>query len=241
MRTRDLDLRAHFVTDDRVPFADLVAIVADVVAAGIPVVQLRDKTVSDAEVLERATRLADVMAGGTSILLIDDRVDVALEARRRGVRIDGVHLGQSDMNPRRARSVLGDDAVIGWTANTDEHFAEAGRKPRGTLDYLGVGVIRATATKPDHPAPLGIDGFRALAATSALPCVAIGGVGIDDIEALTDPSPDRIGRPAAGVAVVSALSAAPDPAAAARAIMAALPRRDTSAWRDAPARSGASA
>lgn len=81
--------------------------------------------------------------------------------------------------------------------------------PSGTVDYLGVGVIRPTATKPDHPAPLGLDGFAALAAATPLPCVAIGGITVADAAPLR-----RAG--AAGLAVVSALCTAEDPAAAAR-------------------------
>jgi thiamine-phosphate diphosphorylase len=72
------------------------------------------------------------------------------------------------------------------------------------VNYLGIGVIRATATKPDHPAPLGIDGFEQLRLRTALPCVAIGGIGLDDVAALRAAG-------AAGAAVVSALCAAEDP------------------------------
>ncbi len=132
-----------------------------------------------------------------------------------GARVDGIHLGQSDVPPQTARALLGADALVGWTANTPAHLADAAEMPAGTLDYLGVGVIRPTATKPDHPEPLGIGGFARIAAATALPCVAIGGVTPADVPALRAAG-------AAGVAVVSAICAAADPGAAAGIFAAAL-------------------
>jgi thiamine-phosphate diphosphorylase len=82
------------------------------------------------------------------------------------------------------------------------------------VDYLGVGVIRPTSTKPDHPPALGIDGFAAFAANTTVPCVAIGGVRVSDVAPLREAG-------AAGVAVVSAICGAEDPAAASRALRSA--------------------
>lgn len=211
--TRRVDLALHLVTDDRLNADALLSIVDAAVDGGVTVVQLRDKRVSAAELIRRARMLSDVIAGRVP-LLIDDRVDVALAAIDAGARVDGVHLGQNDIPPTTARRVLGPDAVIGWTANTAAHLQAAHVMPDGTLDYLGVGVIRPTITKADHPPALGIEGFAERAAATPLACVAIGGVGPDDVAALR-----RAG--AAGVAVVSAISGAADPAAAARAFAVA--------------------
>ena len=205
-----IDLSLHLVTDHRLPFARVVEVVDAAAGAGVGVIQFRDKTASGRALFDRATALADVIAGRAAFV-IDDRVDIARAARDAGVRVDGVHLGQSDLPVASARRLLGTKSLIGWTANTPEHFAAADALPPGTLDYLGVGVIRATSTKPDHPKPLGVHGFAALVASTVLPCVAIGGIGLDDIAALR-----RAG--AAGVAVVSAVSGADDPAAASRAL-----------------------
>ncbi|MEV7872998.1 thiamine phosphate synthase [Microbacterium sp. NPDC089188] len=204
--TRDLSL--HLVTDHRVPFARLRGIVDAAVTAGVTVVQLRDKIATGGELFARALDLADVVAGRCAFV-VDDRLDVVLAARDRGARVDGIHLGQSDLPVDAARALLGPDALIGWTANTPAHLAAAAALPADTVDYLGVGVIRATATKPDHPRPLGVDGFAALAASTPVPCVAIGGIGVDDVAALR-------GAGAAGVAVVSAVSGADDPGAVVR-------------------------
>ena len=203
------DLSLYLVTDaelcgDR----DVVETVRLAVDGGARIVQLRDKEASDAETVEQLVALSHVI-DGRALLVVNDRLDAALAARARGARVDGVHLGQGDASVLRAREALGPDALIGLTANTAAHLEAVRALPPGTVDYLGVGVIRPTTTKPEHPEPLGIAGFGAFAASSALPCVAIGGVGIDDTEALHDAG-------AAGLAVVSALCAADDPAVTAQ-------------------------
>lgn len=207
------DLALHLVTDHRLPFARLREVVDAAVDSGVTVVQLRDKVATGGELFARALDLADVVAGRCAFV-IDDRLDVVLAARDRGARVDGIHLGQSDLPVEAARSLLGAEALVGWTANTPAHLEAATALPVGTVDYLGVGVIRATATKPDHPRPLGVDGFAALAASTSVPCVAIGGIGVDDVAALR-------GAGAAGVAVVSVVSGADDPGTVVRDIRAA--------------------
>lgn len=205
-----VDLSLHLVTDHRMPFARVVDVVDVAASSGVSVVQFRDKTATGHDLFDRVTALSDVIAGRV-MFLVDDRVDVVLAARAAGARVDGVHLGQTDLPVFAARRLLGADSLIGWTANTPAHFTAAATLPSGTVDYLGVGVIRATATKADHPEPLGIDGFAALVASAPLPCVAIGGIEVGDVAALRAAG-------AAGVAVVSAVSGAGDPAAATRAL-----------------------
>jgi len=205
-----MSLQLHFVTDDRLPFDRTRDVVAAVVEAGVDVVQLRVKGGTARDLLAQTIALSDV-AAGRALFVVDDRVDIVLAARDAGARVDGVHLGQSDLPPDAARRLLGADAVVGWTAHTAAHLEAAAAFLPGTLDYLGVGVIRPTSTKPDHPPALGVDGFARLAAATPLPCIAIGGIGLDDVAPLREAG-------AAGVAVVSLLSAADDPAAAARAL-----------------------
>ncbi|WP_149085747.1 MULTISPECIES: bifunctional hydroxymethylpyrimidine kinase/phosphomethylpyrimidine kinase [Microbacterium] len=204
------DLSLSLVTDRSLCGArGVVETVREAVAGGVRVVQLRDKEATDGETVDQLLALSEVI-GGRALLVVNDRLDAAVEARRRGARVDGVHLGQTDASVLRARELLGAEALIGLTANTSAHLDAVNALPPGTVDYLGVGVIRPTRTKPDHPAPLGIDGFAAFAARSPLPCVAIGGVDLDDTAALREAG-------AAGIAVVSALCAADDPRAAAAA------------------------
>lgn len=204
------DLSLYLVTDRSLCGARGVAeTVRQAVAGGVRVVQLRDKAATDAETVAQLIELSQVI-DGRALLVVNDRLDAALEARRRGARIDGVHLGQADASVLRARELLGADALIGLTANTPTHLEAVRELPAGTVDYLGVGVIHPTGTKPDHPPALGVDGFASFAAESPLPCVAIGGVGLEDVTALRDAG-------AAGVAMVSALCAADDPMVKARA------------------------
>ncbi|KJL23722.1 Hydroxymethylpyrimidine/phosphomethylpyrimidine kinase [Microbacterium oxydans] len=202
------DLSLYLVTDaalcgDR----GVVETVRRAVDGGARIVQLRDKEATEAETVEQLVALSQAI-DGRALLVVNDRLDAAVAARERGARVDGVHLGQGDASVLRAREALGPDALIGLTANTAAHLDAVRALPPGTVDYLGVGVIRPTLTKPDHPAPLGVEGFRDFVRNSPLPCVAIGGVGIDDTESLRDAG-------ASGLAVVSALCAADDPAAAA--------------------------
>lgn len=203
----------HLVTDERLPVARLLTVVDAAVDAGVRVVQLRAKGATARDLVDQAVALDRVVAG-RALLLVDDRLDVALAARDAGARIDGVHLGQSDVPPQTARRHLGVEAIVGWTASTPEHLAAAAAMPPGTIDYLGVGVLRATATKPDHPPALGVAGIRAIAAATDLPCIAIGGVDVRDVPGLADAG-------VAGIAVVSAVSAADDPRAAAAALVGA--------------------
>lgn len=204
----NVDLSLYLVTDAELcGERGVVETVRRAVDGGVRIVQLRDKSASDAETVDQLVALSQVI-DGRALLVVNDRLDAAIAARTRGARIDGVHLGQGDASVLRAREALGPDALIGLTANTPEHLDAVLALPAGTVDYLGVGVIRPTSTKPDHPEPLGVGGFRDFVARSPLPCVAIGGVGIDDVEALRDAGAD-------GLAVVSALCAAEDPAATA--------------------------
>ncbi len=202
------DLSLYLVTDAALCGArGVVETVREAVDGGVRIVQLREKDAEHSDVVARLVELSRVI-DGRALLVVNDRLEAALDARAQGARVDGVHLGQGDESVLHARAVLGPDALIGLTANSAAHLAALHALPEGTVDYLGVGVIRPTATKPDHPPALGIEGFRAFARATALPCVAIGGVGIDDTEDLQSAG-------ATGLAVVSALCASPDPRAAA--------------------------
>lgn len=203
------NLSLHLVTDESLTGHALAQVVDAAIRGGVTVVQLRAKGASARELTHRAVMLSGVI-DDRAAFVIDDRADVVLAARDRGATVDGVHLGQSDLPVDTARRMLGDGSLIGLTANTLDHLDAAAE--HGAADYLGVGVIRPTATKPDHPAPLGVNGFARLARRTALPCVAIGGVTPADVGPLRAAG-------AAGVAVVSAICAADDPQAAARSFV----------------------
>ena len=208
MNLRDFDPTLYLVTDIALCGArGVVETVRQAVEGGVTCVQVRAKDLSAAECLALLIEVADSV-GDLVPVIVDDRVDVYLAARLCGAAVHGVHVGQSDLPVESVRALVGHEAIVGWSANTVEHLDVAGTLPPGTVDYLGVGVIRATTTKPDHPTPLGVEGFERLRRLTTLPCVAIGGIHEGDLAALR-----RVG--AAGAAVVSALCAAEDPRAAA--------------------------
>jgi thiamine-phosphate pyrophosphorylase len=145
------------------------------------------------------------------VLVVNDRVDVAAAARLAGAPVAGAHVGQSDLPPAAARAVLGADAVLGLSVGTVDEVRAVAALPAGTVDYLGISPVHATPTKPDADLPVGVDGAAALAAATELPCVGIGGLAAADAGWMR-----RAGL--AGIAVVSAVSLAPDAEAATRAI-----------------------
>lgn len=197
-------LRTYLVTDQVLCGArGVLAVIESAIAGGVTTVQIRDKTAGGRELFELVCRAAE-LTGGNVTLLVNDRVDVFSAAKAMGAAVDGVHLGQDDLPVAAVRKAIGPDAVIGLSADKQAHLDEVHDLPPGTVDYLGVGAIRETTTKADHPAPLGYSGFAAVATATTLPCVAIGGVQVDDTVALREAG-------AAGVATVSAICAADDP------------------------------
>nr|WP_283251784.1 thiamine phosphate synthase [Aeromicrobium duanguangcaii] len=203
----------HLVTDERLGRDRLLAVVAAAAGAGVAAVQVRAKHTTAREFTDLVAAISAAVAG-RALVLVNDRVDVALAARHVGVRVDGVHLGQDDLDPVVARTLLGPDATVGWTAHAPEHLQAAHVLPPGTVDYLGVGLVHPTTSKADGPPVLGVDGFGAFAHAAPLPCIAIGGVRLADV-------PGLMAAGAHGVAVVSAISEAADPGRAAADLVAA--------------------
>jgi thiamine-phosphate pyrophosphorylase len=176
-------------------------IVRPAVRGGVSIVQLREKTCSTREFVAAARRLLEILRPAGVPLIINDRVDVALAAGA-----DGVHLGQTDMPFDDARRILGPGAIIGLSIETEADAAAAGKT---NADYLAASPIFATPTKTDTGRPWGIDGLRRLRGLTKRKIVAIGGLGAVNAAAVFDAGAD-------GIAVVSAICAAPDPETAAR-------------------------
>lgn len=185
---------------------DLVDLVREAVAGGTTFVQLREKDAPREEVVELARRILPVCREAGVPFVIDDYVDVAAE-----VGADGVHVGQSDTACADARAALGPDAIVGVSAET---LDEALAAEAAGADYLGVGAIYATSTKPDAEV-LTIPELARICSSVQIPVVAIGGLHPGTIAPLA-------GTGVAGAAVVSALFAADDPRAAAGQLLAEL-------------------
>ncbi|MCC6948516.1 MAG: thiamine phosphate synthase [Bradyrhizobiaceae bacterium] len=183
----------------------LTDVVAAAVRGGATSVQLREKEADSREFLELALALKALLDPLHVPLLINDRVDVALAAGA-----DGVHLGQSDLPTKAARELLGPERTIGLSITQVE---EARQADTAYADYLGVGPVFATATKPDAAPALGTEGLARVRALSALPLLAIGGIGEGNAHLLPPAGAD-------GIAVVSAIMGAGDPEAAAQRLAA---------------------
>lgn len=219
MRSK-LDISAYFVvgpenTNGR-PVAPIIRAAVD---AGVTCVQIRSKTGSARQLIELTGQASEVIAqaGKSDIvtLLVNDRLDVALAARKQGIHVDGIHVGQTDIPVEVCREYLGPEAVVGLSARTHELFEYIKNADVGLINYFGAGPLHETNTKPDSG--LDIDGKRitrsieditTLARLSSIPVVVGGGVKLADIPALA-----RTGI--AGFFVVSAISEADDPGVAA--------------------------
>jgi len=198
---RAFDWSLYLVTDRALCLGrPIEEIVLEAVAGGVTAVQLREKECSTREFVALARQLKAALCPRGVPLLINDRVDVALAAGA-----DGVHIGQSDMAYGDARSLLGDGTLIGLSVETPAQAAEAHALD---CDYLGVGPIFPTSTKPDAAPAWGLDRLAELRANSRHRLVAIGGIHAANAAAVTSCGAD-------GIAVVSAICSAPDPRGAA--------------------------
>jgi thiamine-phosphate pyrophosphorylase len=163
---------------------------------GATLVQLREKQMSPKEFYEQAKAAVTVAGQCGMRLIINDRVDVAL-----AVGANGVHLGQDDMPPEAARSLLGEYAIVGYSTHNVEQAIEASKLP---IDYLAIGPIFSTSTKSDTAPVLGLEGLRAVReAIGDFPLVAIGGITQANAAAVIEAGADS-------VAVISALLTHPD-------------------------------
>ena len=202
------DPTLYLVTDTALSAPRTVPdVVRAAVAGGATAVQVRDKTASRRELYGLTLAVREVLAGTGVALFVDDAVDVALLAGA-----DGVHVGQDDLPPAEVRGLIGPDRLLGLSAGDDDELAVALALPPGTVDVVGIGPVWTTSTKPDAGTGLGPEGVAALAeraAAGGLRSVAIGGI---------DAARAGLVSGVDGICVVSAICAADDPAAAARAL-----------------------
>nr|WP_151523617.1 thiamine phosphate synthase [Serinicoccus kebangsaanensis] len=203
-----MDLRLYLVTDTALASRrGLVPTVRDAVDGGVTAVQLRDHTVGDEEFVMLGRLLARALAGSGVPLVVDDRVHLV-----RAIGAAGAHVGQRDLPPLEARALLGTGAVLGLSCSSADQVRSASELPPGTADYLGLGPVWPTRSKPDHARPIGPDGLAELtrqASRAAMPTVAIGGIDASRTDEVM-----RAG--VGGIAVVSAICASDRPADAAR-------------------------
>jgi thiamine-phosphate pyrophosphorylase len=200
-----VDLRLYALLDPATSGTHSLGTLARMIAASTTLVQLRSKEATTRSMIEDARAIKAALPKNVP-LLINDRVDVAL-----ATSAEGVHLGWDDMEPADARVLLGDKAVIGFSVKT---IAQAQSAPLDVLDYVAVGGVFNTSSKNNTDPPVGLAGMRNIISTlraraPRMPVVAIAGINATNADSVVRSGAD-------GVAVISALSLAADPAAAAR-------------------------
>ena len=184
---------------------DIEKLVREAVAGGVTMVQLRDRVLAAGELLEVARNLKRVTRG-KALLMINDRVDVA-----EAVEADGVHLPENGLPTRVVRSIMGRYVVLGRSVHSADVAHQASHDG---AEFVIAGTVYKSPSKPEvKPAGLGL--ISEITKDVSQPVLAIGGVTADKVE-------DLIKAGAAGVAVVSAITKAEDPKAAAEELTKAL-------------------
>ncbi len=177
-----------------------------VLGAGVDLIQLRMKDAPDEAIVTTARRFAAVAAEHDALFILNDRPDLV-----DAIGADGVHVGQDDATGAEARATVGPDRLVGLSTHSPEQIEAALQAP---VDYIGVGPVHATPTKPGRPA-VGLELVRYAAANATVPFFAIGGIDTTNVNAVAEAGATRI-------AVVRALTNAVDPSTAARALRASM-------------------
>ena len=180
------------------------AFLEQALGGGVDVVQLRIKDAPDSEIVRTAKRFARRCAAHDALFILNDRPDLAAEAGA-----DVVHIGQDDASVAAARALIGSDRIVGLSTHTPAQVQAV-----DGVDYIGVGPVHATPTKPGRPA-VGLALVRHAAAHARVPFFAIGGIDVGNAGELGAAGARR-------VAVVRAITEAEDPMRAARELRAAI-------------------
>lgn len=221
---KNFDLSAYLVIGpENTNGRPAARIIAEAVRAGFTFVQIRSKTAEARELIDLTRAVAEIIAAQEKservALVVNDRLDVALAARDMGIKIDGIHVGQSDIPPEICRKYLGADAIVGLSARTSALIDYVRTCDTSCVDYFGAGPLHPTATKPDagrdaagHVVTRTIEELAELHRVSPLPVVVGGGVKAADLPALRATGVE-------GFFVVSAVAGAAHPFAAAEELV----------------------
>ena len=203
-----VDFNLYLITDRGVTGErDLLAVVAEALAGGVPAVQLREKALSSRDYFDLARELRGLTARYHTRLLINDRVDIAL-----AVGADGVHLPESGMPVGAARKLLGPRRLIGVSCHSQEKAAAAAEQG---ADFITYGPVYETPSKAAYGAPVGITSLAGVVRSLSLPVFALGGITRDRV-------PELLAAGIHRVALISAILAAPAPKAEAEAFTTLL-------------------
>jgi len=172
------------ITDTRLSGLTHAEQVERLAAGGATIVQLREKLASPREFYDAAREAMRVARALGVRLIINDRVDIAL-----AVGADGVHLGQDDLPPQRARELVGPDRIVGYSTHNVEQALEANSTP---VDYLAIGPIFQTTTKEKADPVVGLEMIRELKSRLTKPLVAIGGITLETAPAVINAGADSV-------------------------------------------------
>lgn len=168
--------------------------VEQIIKAGATFVQLREKDISYKEFVQLAREIKEVTDLYKIPFVINDNIEVA-----QAVDADGVHIGQGDMNARKARKILGEDKMIGVSAQSASQAIEA---QQAGADYIGAGAIFSTSTKKDAE-NISLETLKKICQSVSIPVVAIGGINETNVMKLK-------GSGVSGISVISAIFSKPD-------------------------------
>ena len=200
-------LKLYAITDRRwLKGMTLSEAVEEAILGGATFVQLREKHLSEEDFRREALEMQTVCRKHHVPFVLDDNVALAKE-----IDADGVHVGQEDMPAYEVRKLLGPDKIVGVTAKTVEAALKA---EKDGADYLGVGAIFETHSH-EHPVHTSVETLEAIARAVSIPIIAIGGIKVGNMQILS-------GTDIAGIAVISAIFADPNPRAAAAALRAQI-------------------
>ena len=201
---------------------DVLSILKDVIEEGFTFIQLRSKIASAREIIDLCLKTSDLIKElgkeDEVSLVVNDRLDVILAAREMGAKVDGIHVGQTDIPVEVCRKYLGEDSIVGLSARTNDLIEYIKTQDTKNIDYFGAGPLRPSTSKPDcgmdesgNVISRSYEEIKELKESSDIPVVLGGGVKLDDLEALAKTGID-------GFFLISAISEAENPRLAAKNI-----------------------
>jgi thiamine-phosphate pyrophosphorylase len=199
--------RLYMICDTRPGGEEAEDVLRPALQAGVDIVQLRDKSADDREIVETSRIFRRLCDAYDALFIVNDSPELAIACAA-----DGVHLGQNDVRPEEVRRVMGTDALIGLSTHSRDQIEAA-----SGVDYIGVGPVYATPTKPDY-LPVGLELVQWASAHARVPCFAIGGINTGNLDHVLDAGATR-------VAVVRAICDAPEPGEAANELRERITQR----------------
>ncbi|WP_258185358.1 phosphomethylpyrimidine synthase ThiC [Bifidobacterium sp. UTCIF-39] len=198
-------------------------VVDDALRGGVTFIRVSARHVTARDLAGLAQDVAQIIEDNDKsdsvALVLDGRADVVWQCRNKGIKVDGVHLGPNDVEPREARELLGDDAIIGLSAEIEGLVPILNEIPEGCIDYIAATPfhmatpeLEAASAADEHGTLLTVDRVNTMATACVYPVAVVGGVTVDDIATLA-------GTKAAGWFVTKAITEASDPQAAAQAMV----------------------